>query len=352
MRRLAVMFALMVAPAAAQTPPAAESAPAAEPSALDTLRAGAEAARPLVSSDLARAFLTATLALPEVQPRTVFRTADRSRCYTPAQAAALTADERAALTERTLDASFYWNTGYGSPVAYARTLDLAAQRGEGLLGAAVVDFGAGGLGAPRLLATTGCTVVAVDVDPLLPAFYSEPGDTGRMPQMPDHDVGTLTLVTGHWPGDPAAADAVRAALPQGVDLFLSKNTLKRGYLHPAEEVDPRRLVHLGVSDEEFVAAVFAALRPGGLFMIYNLCPAPAAAGQPYIPWADGHCPFPREMLEAAGLQVLDFDVVDDEAARAMGHALGWDQGESPMNLKDDLFAWFTVARRPAAGDPK
>ncbi len=114
-------------------------------------------------------------------------------------------------------------------------------------------------------------------------------------------------------------------------------------------------MHLGVDDAAFVAAVAQSLRPGGLFVIYNLCPAPAPPDQPYIPWADGRCPFPRELLEGAGLQVLDFDVVDDTAARALGHALGWDQGDGAMDLQHDLFAWYTIARRPpveAAGAPK
>ena len=344
-RAALLLTALLVSAAAAQQ----AEAPAAEPSALETLRAQAEAVQPLVTSDFARAFLKATSQLPEVQPRTLFANADRSRWYTSAQAAELPADERAALTEHTVEPDFYWNTKYGTPVAYARALDLAAQRGL-RAHPTVVDFGCGGLGAPRLLATLGCPVAAVDVDPLLPALYSEPGDTGRVG--PTDAQGAVTLVTGHWPGEPAIADAVRGALPEGVDLFLSKNTLKRGYVHPAEEVDPRRLVHLGVSDEEFVGAVAKSLRPGGLFVIYNLCPAPAAPGQPYIPWADGHCPFTREVLQAAGLEVLDFDVVDDEAVRALGHALGWDEGEGAMKLQDDLFAWFTVARRPPATAPK
>ncbi len=41
-----------------------------------------------------------------------------------------------------------------------------------------------------------------------------------------------------------------------------------------------------------------------------------------------------------------------KAARELGHALGWDVGEGAMNLRDDLFAWFTLARRPAPGAPK
>jgi hypothetical protein len=318
----------------------------------EALCADAAAVRPLLTTDFARSFVDATAALPLVMPRILYSDADQSHWYTLKEAWALGGEALLELKKHELDVGFYWNTRYGTPVAYARAIDLAAQRGL-QSGGAVADFGCGGLGALRLLASNGCRVVGIDVDPMLKKLYSEPEDTGAILSVrPGGRSGQLSLEIGQWPGDASLAGAVREAVPDGADLFLSKNTLKRGYIHPAEPVDPRRLVHLGVGDEEFVAAVFAALRPGGLFMIYNLCPAPAAAGQPYIPWADGHCPFPRELLEAAGLQVLDFDVVDDEAARAMGHALGWDQGEGAMNLQDDLFAWFTVARRPAAGDPK
>jgi SAM-dependent methyltransferase len=157
----------------------------------------------------------------------------------------------------------------------------------------------------------------------------------------------VTLVTGRWPAEEAAVAEVDAAAPQGFDLILSKNTLKHGYIHPAQEVDPRMLVSLGVDDAAFVQAVARRLRPGGQFLVYNLCPAPAPEGQPYIPWADGRCPFPRELLEKAGLEVLAFDQPDDAAARALGAALGWDRGEGAMDLQNDLFAWFTLARRPA-----
>jgi hypothetical protein len=54
------------------------------------------------------------------------------------------------------------------------------------------------------------------------------------------------------------------------------------------------------------------------------------------------------MWEGAGFQVLAFDEVDDAQARTMGHALGWDEGEHGMDLKNDLFAWYTLARKPAA----
>jgi hypothetical protein len=131
-----------------------------------------------------------------------------------------------------------------------------------------------------------------------------------------------------------------------VDLFLSKNTLKNGYLHPAEAVDPRLLVHLGVSDSAYVAALARTVRKGGRVLIYNLCPAPAPPGKPYIPWADGRCPFPRAAWEAAGFKVVAYDVDDSPAARVMGHALGWDQGDGGMKLEQDLFAtWSLFVRR-------
>src|SRR5262245_36847621 len=96
--RLALSLVLCAAPALGQQPEASQAA--AEPTVVQTLRAEAEAVRPLVQSSFARDFLTATSQLPEVQPRTVFTNADHSRWYSAAQAAALPADERAALAER------------------------------------------------------------------------------------------------------------------------------------------------------------------------------------------------------------------------------------------------------------
>ena len=187
-----------------------------------------------------------------------------------------------------------------------------------------------------MLATIGAHVVGVEVDPILRALYSSASDTGSLAR------GRVVLVHGSWPGD----SEVRASAGAGFDLFLSKNTLKRGYIHPEQPVDPDRLVHLGVTDEAFVAAVFESLVPGGLFAIYNLCPAPAPPGEPYIPWADGRSPFPREVFEAAGFEVLAFDEDDTLRIRDFGRALSWDEGEEAMDLQNDLFAWFTIVRKP------
>jgi hypothetical protein len=130
----------------------------------------------------------------------------------------------------------------------------------------------------------------------------------------------------------------------GYDLFLSKNTLKRGYIHPARPTNPAWLIELGVSDEAFVKAVAGSLKPGGYFLIYNLTPPQAPPDKPFLPMADGRCPFPRAVLEANGFEVLAYDVDDSKAARALARALKWDVQEK-MNPETDLFGLYTLARR-------
>ena len=306
------------------------------PSRVAQLQAEAKALAPLFQTALVRDFLGAVPKLPGVQPRTVYRDSARTHAWSARAAEQLPDSVRSRLVSRTLDEKFYYDTRYGSPLAYARALEVLGQSGvKSVRGCRVADFGCGMLGQLRLLAENGATAIGIDVDPLLPALYSEPGDQGAV------GAGSVALATGQWP----ATDEMRRAVGEGLDLFISKNTLKNGYLHPAEPVDPRMLVHLGVSDSEFVAALARAVKKGGRVLIYNLCPAPAPAGKPYIPWADGRCPFTREMWTAAGFKVVAFDRDDSPAARAMGHALGWDQGEGGMKLDTDLFATWSLFQR-------
>ncbi|MGD9690627.1 MAG: hypothetical protein AB7K52_13160 [Phycisphaerales bacterium] len=305
---------------------------------LETLRRDARRIEPLVTSDTARRFLGAALSLPTVPKRTIYYDRTSRSAISKDEAEALPPDRREKVREIVVDETYYYTTRYGSPLAYARAIDLAAGRGLKIdRGTRVLDFGYGTIGHLRLLASLGASCAGVEIDPTLEHVYAAPGDTGPIGSAG----GRIDLITGSWPGDAR----VRAAAGDGLDLFLSKNTLKRGYVHPERQVDERMLVKLGVSDEEFVAAVVESLKPGGLMVIYNICPAPAPPDQPYKPWADGRCPFPREMLEAAGLEVLAYDEVDDEACRRQGRALGWHLGDRPMDLEADLFAWYTIARK-------
>lgn len=297
--------------------------------------------RPLFRSKLVGAFLDAVPELPRVTPRTVLCDSARTRCWTEAEAAALPDTLRARLATRTLDEHFYYVTRYGSPLAYSRPLELLAQAGfTTARGKKIADFGYGTIGHLILLASLGAEVHGIEVDPMLRALYApDSGPVGNGKR----DAGSIALHHGRWPADAP----LTAAVGSDLDLFLSKNTLKRGYVHPAEPVNPRMMVHLGVDDSGYVAALASAVKPRGLVMIYNLSPAPAPPGKPYIPWADGRCPFDRALLERAGFEVLAYDKDDSPAARTMAHALGWDQGEPPMDLQNNLFATYTLLRRRA-----
>lgn len=316
--------------------------PAAE-KVLAELRADAQALRPLTTSSLGQSFLDGVAALPPPSPRVVYRMKDGPNYCTEAGLAKLPPAQRAAAERRPFDESFYYTTKYGSPVAYTRAVDLLGSYGmKSLRRKRVLDFGYGGVGPLRLLALTGADAVGVDVDPLLPALYSEPSDQGKLSG--GRARGSVKMVNGRFPAENAANTAVGGKY----DLVISKNTLKRGYIHPQAdiEVDGRLLIRLGVSDDAFIRVLYNVLKPGGRVMIYNICPAPAPRDKPYIPWADGRSPFTREQWEAAGFHVLAFDVDDSAAARAMGRALGWDQGEGKMDLDTDLFAWYTLVERP------
>ena len=305
----------------------------------------ARAVEPLVTTDLARAFLKATAALPSVATRTVWHDEAKTRFYSDAQARALPEAQRRVLRSRALDEEYYYNTRYGTPVAYARALEILGQAGlRGVAGARIMDFGHGGIGQLRLLASLGADVTGVDVDPLIPALYSAPGDQGPVAGHGGPG-GRVLLVSGRWPAD----DAARLAVGGGYDLVVSKNTLKRGYIHPDQPVAARQRINLGVDDATFVRTLYRIVKPGGRVLVYNICPAPAPPGKPYIPWADGRSPFAAATWQAAGFRVVAFDQDDTAAARAMGRALEWDRGEDRMDLEHDLFAWYTLLEKPAGG---
>lgn len=310
--------------------------------ALGRLRRDAEALRPLAGSPLGRAFLGATAHLTRAGSRVVWRDSARTNAWSEAEAAAFPDSVRARLVRRTLDETFYWNTRYGSPLAYLRALEILAGNGvRDVSGAKIADFGCGMLGQLRLLSLLGAQTVGIDVEPVLRALYSQPGDQGEV-RAPGGRAGSLRLAIGQWPAEPRMREEVGGSF----DLFLSKNTLKNGYIHPERPVDPRMLVHLGVPDSVFLAELHRVLRPGGRVLIYNLSPAPAAPDEPYIPWADGRCPFPEPAWRAAGFRVVAFDHDDSPAARVMGRALGWNRGGSPMDLEKDLFATWSLFEKP------
>jgi SAM-dependent methyltransferase len=310
-----------------------------------TIRSEAQAARALVQSDVALGFLDAAAALPAIEPRVVWRDEAAGRAFSQAEYEALPEGERDGLERREVDERFFYTTGYGTPVIYARPLELAAGHGlETLAGARVLDFGYGMISQLRMLAANGADVTGIEVEPLFRALYSGEGDQGLIPALDDGPDGQLRLLHGSFPGDAELAQAVGG----DYDLILSKNVLKLGYIHPAREADERLLIDLGVDDESFLRAMHDALAPGGLFLVYNIAPAQNPEGEPYMPWADGGFPFERSLAERLGFEVLAFDVEDHDAIHDLWFAAGLDRGASREELAASLFAHWTLLRRAPA----
>jgi SAM-dependent methyltransferase len=377
---------LCSAPALAQAPAAQPAAqpvaqpvaqPAADPprvdrsqrvrSALEILRREASKMQPLVQGEDMRRLVLATSWLPMPDPITLYIRSEPRTVLSADEHAALPQADRAAFTERTFDSNFFYFTRYGSPLANLRPLQIAhdafaaqAQREadanpqEGrkptlnqFRSKSILDFGFGSVAHLRLLASIGCFVQGIEVDPILEKLYQRDTIVGEVPPSGIDDrkpgPGFLNLSFGSWPSDPK----VRKQVQGDLDLFVSKNTLKRGYIIPPtdREYDPKRMINLGVPREEFLREVARVLKPNGLFLIYNISPAQSPPDKPYIPWADGRSPFEREMLEAAGFEVLAFDQDDAPKMREFAQALGWHEGENAMDLEKDFVVLYTLARK-------
>jgi hypothetical protein len=318
--------------------------PATEPpkvSTIDQMKQEAKDMAPQAPASLAKSLLAGFGCLEPITPMVVHYNKETRAALSDAEASKMTEEQRKGFQKRDVDDQFYYFTRYGTPVAFVRPMEIIGESGvSSPYGLKLLDFGFGSIGQLRALALMGAHVTGVEVDPLLQLMYAkEPGKIKRCAAAGEGPDGSITLAYGQFPKDPAVVKQVGG----GYDVFVSKNTLKRGYIHPEQEVDPRMLVHLDVSDEVFLKAVYDALKPKGLFLIYNLCPAPAKPGEPYKPWADGRSPFDEATFRKVGFEVLAMDVDDTPAARKMGETLGWGTKEQ---LATDLFGVFTIVQKP------
>jgi hypothetical protein len=333
---LALTLVVHASPLRADDPP--------EPTARETIRAEVAALRPLAGTALGRAFLDASAELPPLTPRRVWFDRKRRSALSDAAYDSLVGAERAGYLKIDVTENWYYRL-YSSPLAYLRAIEFAASSGlSSVDGARIADFGFGNMGQVRALASMGAHVTGIEIGGMLDAMYGMPDDRGPLPRAKSAGAGKpgfVQLVFGQFPSNAAITREVGG----GYDLFMSKNTLKLGYIHPERETDPRNLVHLGVDDSTYVARVHDALKPGGLFLIYNLFGQQPPADQPYRPWATGECPFDRGLMERAGFEILHWNEDDSQAARAMGRVLGWDANMDDATFAKEFNAMVTMARR-------
>ncbi len=307
-----------------------------------------EAARlaPLIHTDAGREWSIATARLTPITPRSIWFRQEPRAILSAAEYAALPEAERAGFTERPITDQTYYATNFGTPLCYARALDIAAEAAglETFNGARVLDYGYGQIGQVRMLAACGAEVVGVDPAAGLRARYSLPEDQGAYPPHAGAGEstgprGAVTLVSGYWPGEPETA----AAVGTGFDAIIARNVLKHGYVRPIGEVPPGSQINLSCTDEEFLKAVFDALNPGGALVIYNLG-GPRLRDGAYDPSADINCPWTRGALEAAGFEVLAFDMDDSEPTRQHAVVFGWAQKTDPLGSQ--WFSLYTLVRKP------
>jgi SAM-dependent methyltransferase len=322
-------------PVVLPAPPACSLAAPAVGVTVAKIREEAAALAPLVKTELVKEFLAAAAELLPQAPRLLWHDGAKAHFYTDAEAARLDEASRRALYAQTVDEELYYVDRFGTPVAYARPLEILDLGKDGLAGKRVLDFGFGAPGHLRMFAALGAHVTGIEVDPLSKALYTAPRDQGTMHGRLGRD-GDLRLLYGAFPADAA----LKAAVGGGYDLFVSKNVLKRGYIHPERFAVEKHLISLGVDDETFVRTLHGMMAPGGRVLIYNLAPPQAPLDKPYIPWADGRCPFAKELWEKVGFHVVAFDRDDTAEARLMAKTLGWEEPE-------DFFGTYTLVERPA-----
>ncbi len=138
-----------------------------------------------------------------------------------------------------------------------------------------------------------------------PLSLPEPGggDRAGLPHPPLDVLGHLRgdrfgVRTRQFHKQPSRGE-VRHIAHQGADCSDGAAGRKLESIHPeppaGKTVDERQLVKLGVEDAAFLAAVRESLKPGGLFIIYNISPAQSPAEdltKPYLPIHRASRPLP------------------------------------------------------------
>ncbi|MBL8913104.1 MAG: hypothetical protein JNM17_20580 [Archangium sp.] len=261
--------------------------------------------------------------LQSVKTTTWWCTRDRQQCLSEKPA-----PDAGVYDERKADDEYVWGR-IADPLGYVRAFEVLNEHKFDPTGKKILDFGYGNVSQLYMLANTGVEVHGVEVDSLIP-LTTKPfvGKLGAK--------GSLTLHHGYFPSN---ADLVKE-IGGGYALWMSKNTMKRGYVHPAEPPGAKAQIDLG-DDAKLLELIKSELAPGGFFFIYNIS---AAQTVPYKPMADPLCPFTKEQLVAAGFEVIAHDV--DDSAKMLTYAKTLEWNADWPDVDTTLNARYTLVRKP------
>ena len=297
-------------------------------------------------SELALAFVSATGSLNPLTARTVYRSKKTRTALSAAAFTELSSEEKEEFAATSCNESIYYGH-YSTPLAWARPFDRLAQHGfESFDGKRVLDFGFGNVSQLRMMASLGADVTGIEIDgSVASALYVEDSDQGAVKKLSDKvkNNGSLKLVFGQWPAEEDVVERVGT----GFDLFISKNVLKYGYIHPEKKAPTSQLIDLGVTDQQFLKRLMRILKPGGYALIYNIHPPRSKDEEIYKPWAYGETPWNRELVEKIGFEVINWHTDDSEGIHEFGLAIGWNSSfQTETEFKKNFRAMYTILHKP------
>jgi len=331
-----------------ETQGTAQEAPAAQPDRRNRSRVirrymlEAEGLMPLIETDAVRQFLAEVRELPEIRTRRIYVYQSATPSAIPALEFEMAPEHiKAALKPQNIDITKYYQTVYGSPLAYARPLDLLAGVAEwdSFNSKKILDFGYGQIGQLRLLAQTGADVTGIESSTMISSIYTLPDDTGEIAGA-SGNTGSIALHQGYWP----AGQFAREKVGTGYDLIMARNVLRKGPMDLDVQVRPELRVRLRSSNEMFLARTNEALNMGGYALVYNIGGAGPELWEQF-PASDFSCPFTTEQWEAAGFELIANNMDDDEPMREVAKALFLDRGPNGINLETQMYATYTIARK-------
>lgn len=273
-------------------------------------------------SQLVETFLKGVKQLKNAPSKTIiYHDKKNNKAYSEEEFQDLNKDKSSELKKKNLNDTYFYYTKFGTPLAFVAPLEILAKYDfEISKETKIVDFGFGSIGHLSLLSHMGAKVTGIEVDPILEVLYQK-FDTN------------LNLVYGLFPKNKNVVTDVE----KGYDLFISKNTLKKGFISPESGKNP--IIDFEVSDEYFLQSIYDLLKPGGYMFIYNLH---GSYEKDPKPWKDGRSPYDIELYKKVGFKVLEYNTDHTNYARKMGVLLKWDE---TMNFENDLFATYTLLKK-------